>query len=289
LLTNKFSIGSPVRPHYSTQRWRIPAAKEVQAMRKAIAFILLAATATTPLMAQQWGTRDGNRDQGRPEAQPNRGDGQRGPSAGAPGQGRDRVYSNPYRGRDGNGVPGNQGYRGDGRAPGEDRGPRDRDGYRRPGTPGGPGAPGIPGDRGGPDRRDWRDGRDGPDRRDFRDDRGPRGAYNNYRGDNRGWNNGWRNDRRYDWQGYRAQNRNIYRAPRYAPPRGYAGQYRRWSPGFRVDPYLYGRSYWISDPWQYRLPPAYGDYRWVRYYDDVALVDVRSGIIADIIYSFFYR
>ena len=37
---------------------------------------------------------------------------------------------------------------------------------------------------------------------------------------------------------------------------------------------IIGNSYWLNDPWQYRLPPAYGPYRWIRYYDDALLVDI---------------
>ncbi|WP_342449817.1 RcnB family protein [Sphingomonas jejuensis] len=36
------------------------------------------------------------------------------------------------------------------------------------------------------------------------------------------------------------------------------------------------------------MPPAYGSYRWVRYYDDALLVDVRSGYVVDVIYDFFW-
>jgi hypothetical protein len=36
------------------------------------------------------------------------------------------------------------------------------------------------------------------------------------------------------------------------------------------------------------LPPAYGPYRWVRYYDDVLLVDIRSGYVVDMINNFFW-
>ncbi len=36
------------------------------------------------------------------------------------------------------------------------------------------------------------------------------------------------------------------------------------------------------------LPPAYGSYRWVRYYDDVILVDLRSGYVVDVIHDFFW-
>ena len=50
----------------------------------------------------------------------------------------------------------------------------------------------------------------------------------------------------------------------------------------------YGNRYWINDPWQYRLPEAYGPYRWVRYYDDALLVDIYSGEVVDVMYDFFW-
>ncbi|RVT93993.1 RcnB family protein [Sphingomonas crocodyli] len=139
------------------------------------------------------------------------------------------------------------------------------------------------------DRRDFRnDRRD--DRQDFRADRRDWNDRRDWgRNDRRDWSRDWRSDRRYAWQDYRRDNRSIYRVPRYVGPRGYAYSYRRWSPGFRIDPWFYGNSYWINDPWGYRLPPAYGPYRWVRYYDDVILVDIQTGIVRDIIYDFFWR
>ncbi|QDK32389.1 hypothetical protein DM450_06240 [Sphingomonas sp. IC081] len=51
---------------------------------------------------------------------------------------------------------------------------------------------------------------------------------------------------------------------------------------------FYGSSYWLDDPWMYRLPPVYGPYRWVRYYDDVLLVDTYTGEVVDVIYDFFW-
>jgi Ni/Co efflux regulator RcnB len=147
------------------------------------------------------------------------------------------------------------------------------------------------------DRRSWQDNRNDnraqnrDDRRDLnngrRDDR--RDWNDNRRDNRRDWSRDWRNDRRYGWQDYRRGNRNIFRAPRYVAPRGYGFSYRRWSPGLRIDSWFYGSSYWINDPWYYRLPPAYGDYRWVRYYDDVYLIDIRTGFIEDVIYDFFSR
>ncbi len=102
------------------------------------------------------------------------------------------------------------------------------------------------------------------------------------------WNNDWRRDRRYDWRGYRSHNRDFYRLPRYSDPYGYDYGYRRFSIGIFLDDLLFAERYWINDPYEYRLPPAYGPYRWVRYYDDVLLVDLRNGRVVDVIYDFFY-
>lgn len=130
-------------------------------------------------------------------------------------------------------------------------------------------------------RRDW----DGRDRGDWNDRR--RGDWNNGRqfGD---WNRGWRQDRRYNWQDWRYRNRGLYRLPPYSAPRGWGFGYRRYTPGFIIPPALFGRNYWILDPWAYRLPPAYGPYRWVRYWDDVLLIDLRNGRVVDVIPDFFW-
>lgn len=106
--------------------------------------------------------------------------------------------------------------------------------------------------------------------------------------DYRRWDDrSWRNDSRYDWYRYRAANRAIYRPGRYyAPYRDYS--YSRLRIGFRLGSLFYSNRYWINDPWQYRLPAAYGPYRWVRYYDDALLVDIYSGEVVDVIYDFFW-
>lgn len=114
---------------------------------------------------------------------------------------------------------------------------------------------------------------------------------NNWRGNRQAyaqrWNRDWRRDNRYDWRGYRSSNRDAYRLNRYhAPYRNYS--YRRLSAGLYLDTLFFGSRYWIDDPWQYRLPPADGPYRWVRYYDDALLVDIYSGEVIDVIYDFFW-
>lgn len=101
------------------------------------------------------------------------------------------------------------------------------------------------------------------------------------------WNRGWRRDRRYDWMQWRSLNRGAYHLPRYYSPfRDY--DYQRFSSGVIIDPVFFGQSYWLDDPYAYRLPPAYGSYRWVRYYNDAILVDLRSGLVVDVVYDIFW-
>jgi hypothetical protein len=142
------------------------------------------------------------------------------------------------------------------------------------------------GDRRDGDRRDgnWREGRgdwQSNDRVRERD-----GSQWRDRDGDRRWSSHWRSDRRYDWRNYRDRNRSIFRIGRYYDPYRYG--YRRFSIGFSLWPNYYQSNYWIDDPWMYRLPPAYGPYRWVRYYDDALLVNIYSGEVVDVIHSFFW-
>ncbi len=105
--------------------------------------------------------------------------------------------------------------------------------------------------------------------------------------DDKRWSSNWRNDNRYDWQRYRYSNRDRFRVgPYYSPYRNYG--YNRFSIGIFLDSLFFDQRYWIGDPWQYRLPPAYPGTQWVRYYNDVLLVDVYSGEVVDVIYDFFW-
>ena len=104
----------------------------------------------------------------------------------------------------------------------------------------------------------------------------------------RSWSRDWRRDQRYDWQRYRYANRSLYRARPYYAPYGWSYGYRRFSIGFSLSNILFDQRYWINDPYAYRLPQAYEPYRWVRYYDDVLLVDLRSGQVVDVIHDFFW-
>jgi Nickel/cobalt transporter regulator len=122
-------------------------------------------------------------------------------------------------------------------------------------------------------------------------------GYNNgySNGYSQGYNNGarawdregWRRDNRYDWYGWRNRHRNVFSLGfYYAPWQDYS--YSRLSIGVVLGEPFYAERYWIADPYAYRLPPAYGPYRWVRYYDDALLVDIYTGEVVDAIYDIFY-
>jgi Ni/Co efflux regulator RcnB len=96
-----------------------------------------------------------------------------------------------------------------------------------------------------------------------------------------------RQERREDWRDYRRTHRNVYTQRRYVGPRGY--RHRPVTVGYRFAPSYYGRQYWVNDYARYRLPrPGYGYQRWIRYGNDVVLVDTRSGRVIRVYNSFFY-
>lgn len=135
-------------------------------------------------------------------------------------------------------------------------------------------------------RGDWH-GNDGPGRGGPGYGDGGPGRGNPGYGNSGQWSHGWRQDNRYDWRGWREQNRDDFHAGRYyAPYRDYS--YNRLGIGVYLQPLFFGSDYWISDTDYYHLPPAYGPYHWVRYYNDAIMVNTYSGQVADVIYDFFW-
>ncbi|MET0365987.1 MAG: RcnB family protein [Sphingobium sp.] len=239
--------------------------------------------------ARDWRGNDGGNRNWQPPAQPQaprpdnrpdlRPDNPGRPSGALPNQGSNRNWAAP--GQPNRDWTRNEANRGD---PNRDRdrgngqwnnGRDDRPGYGRPelGRPnaGRPqaGRPGFarPGN-------DWQD-------------RGRLSNADRWR-DQQRWSNDWRRDNRYDWQRYRQYNRNAYRLPAYRPPIGWGSGYSRFSIGIYLGSPLFSSNYWLDDPYSYRLPPAYGTLRWVRYYDDALLVDIRDGYVVDVIHNFFW-
>lgn len=100
------------------------------------------------------------------------------------------------------------------------------------------------------------------------------------------WATDWRRDRNYDWYDWRNRNRSLFHLGYYYDPFGWG--YQPYSIGWRMWPSYYRSSFWLHDPWQYRLPYAPAGYRWIRYYDDAILVDTWDGQVVDVIYNFFW-
>lgn len=93
-----------------------------------------------------------------------------------------------------------------------------------------------------------------------------------------------RQEYREDWRDYRRTHRKVYARGKWHAP----FRYRAWETGTRLKPVYYSSRYYIADPWRYRLPPARGYLRWVRHYDDVLLVNVRTGVVVRVYRGFFW-
>ena len=79
--------------------------------------------------------------------------------------------------------------------------------------------------------------------------------------------------------------RRSFAGPRYVAPRDY--RYVRYSDGMRLPAGYWGNAYYVNYV-PYGLAPPPAGYRWNRVGNDVYLVSVRDGLIAEAIYSLFH-
>jgi Ni/Co efflux regulator RcnB len=93
-----------------------------------------------------------------------------------------------------------------------------------------------------------------------------------------------RQEYREDWRDYRRTHREVYARGNWRAP----FRYQAWDRGARLKPAYYSSRYYITDPHRYRLAPARGDLRWVRHYNDVLLVNVRTGSVVEVNRGFFW-
>ena len=109
------------------------------------------------------------------------------------------------------------------------------------------------------DRREWRE-----DRREWREDR---------------------RDRREAWERWRDSNRHAYRRGDWRAPFAYRGFNR----GMTLPRGYWGSRYYVDNWGYYRLPrPQYRHFRYVRHYDDVLLIDIRSGRVIRVYRNFYW-
>jgi Ni/Co efflux regulator RcnB len=93
-------------------------------------------------------------------------------------------------------------------------------------------------------------------------------------------------DARRDVRDSRRSHRDVYRRQAYVGPRGYA--YRPIAAGHRFQPQYYGSRYVVNNYSTYRLPAPSRGARWVRYGNDVALVNVNNGRVLQVYDRFFW-
>jgi len=85
-----------------------------------------------------------------------------------------------------------------------------------------------------------------------------------------------RQDRHDLRQDRREVRRNVYVAP-------YGGwRYRPVTSGYQLRPVFYGQRYWVNDYARFNVAAPRPNLRWVRYGNDLLLVNVRNGRVLEV-------
>ncbi|WP_028055823.1 RcnB family protein [Sphingobium bisphenolivorans] len=93
-----------------------------------------------------------------------------------------------------------------------------------------------------------------------------------------------RQELREDWRDYRRSHRDVYRGGNWRAP----FRYNRWEAGSQLRPSYYNSRYYITDYDRYRLQRPGRNLQWVRHYNDVLLVNVRTGRVVEVHRGFFW-
>jgi Ni/Co efflux regulator RcnB len=92
-----------------------------------------------------------------------------------------------------------------------------------------------------------------------------------------------REDRR-DWRSYKQQNRNAFRGSRFNAP----FRYRTFKDGVSIGSSYYAPRYRVSNYQNYRLPQPGRYQTYVRHYNDVLLVNTRTGRVVRAYRGFYW-
>ncbi len=107
-----------------------------------------------------------------------------------------------------------------------------------------------------------------------------------FTGYTRNWDRSWRDRTNFDWRRLRKSNARLFTFPVYVNPYGRDYVYRPFAVGDYLDPRFSTAE--LVRPGQFGLPDAYKPFRWVRYYDDALVVDMRNGKIVDVVFEMFF-
>lgn len=89
---------------------------------------------------------------------------------------------------------------------------------------------------------------------------------------------------REDWRDYRQKNRNAFRGSRFNAP----FRYRAFSDGVSIGSSYYAPRYRVSNYQNYRLPQPGRYQTYVRHYNDVLLVNTRTGRVVRAYRGFYW-
>ena len=129
-------------------------------------------------------------------------------------------------------------------------------------------------------RQQLQDARRFGDRRDVREERRD---VQEQRRDVRDARQEYREDLR-DYRQYRGTNRQAFRGPAFRAN----FRYQQFRPGVRIAPNYFGQRYVVNNYRNYRLPNPGARQVWVRHYNDMLLVNARSGTVVRVIPNFYW-
>jgi Ni/Co efflux regulator RcnB len=95
-----------------------------------------------------------------------------------------------------------------------------------------------------------------------------------------------RRELREDWRDYRRTHRSVFTRPVYVAPRGY--HYRPVAVGTTLNHAFWGSRYRIGNYNTYRLPYPGRNRMYVRYGNDVLLINARTGRVIRVYDRFFW-
>lgn len=87
-----------------------------------------------------------------------------------------------------------------------------------------------------------------------------------------------------DYRDYRNTNRQAFRGPAFRSD----FRYQQFRPGVRIGPNFYAQRYVVNNYRNYRLPNPGPRQAWVRHYNDMLLVNTRSGTVMRVIPNFYW-
>ncbi len=89
-----------------------------------------------------------------------------------------------------------------------------------------------------------------------------------------------RRELRHDRRELQRDRRDDRRVAYVAPYRNW--RYRTVTTGYQLRPAFYGQRYWVNDYGRYNVAAPRPNLRWVRYGNDLVLVNVRSGRVIEV-------